>query len=88
MTFCAPEITFEMAMEILDSWNGYYIVGRCLCGSRHESEKLTYEEALAEMPKYIATVNYFGGGVVELYDWNGNIVKSKVAIDFDYNNIF
>ena len=81
--FFAPEIDFETAVEIFHDFPGYYIIGRSLTGGRYYSEKLTYEDALAEMPKYIAVVNYFGGGVVDLYDWNGRIIKSKVAMEFD-----
>ena len=55
----------------------FSIVGRCNCGSRHFSEYMTYEQALAAMPKYVSVVEYFGGGVVELFDYDGNIVKIK-----------
>lgn len=55
----------------------FSIVGRCHKGSRHYSENMNYEKALATMPKYVSVVEYFGGGTVELIDYNGNIIKLK-----------
>lgn len=55
----------------------FSIVGRCNCGSRHYSEYMNYETALINMPKYIGVVEYFGGGTVELLDFNGNTLKIK-----------
>ena len=56
----------------------YTVVGRCLSGSRHYSENMTYEEALAAMPKYVSVVEYFGGGTVDLWENDNRILKTKV----------
>jgi len=64
--------------------NKYFIVGRCLSGSRHYSESFTWEEAMSEFDKYVAVVNYFGGGIVEVYNDDGEICYSKTAMNFDF----
>lgn len=53
----------------------YFIVGLCTCGSRHYSENMPYEKALATIPKYISTVEYFGGGVVKLIEGEDTVLK-------------
>ena len=62
----------------------YVIVGRCLSGSRHYSEPLTWDEVEKEFDKYVAVVDYFGGGIVEIYNGEGEICRSKVVVDFDF----
>ena len=54
----------------------YFIVGRCFDGSRHYSEDMTYENALATMPKYVAMVGLFGGGSVDLMT-EGAVLRHK-----------
>lgn len=67
----------------LDKMDSYTIVGRCLCGSRHYSETLTWDEVGEEFDKYLAVVSYFGGGIVEVYTAAGDICRSQVVMDFD-----
>ena len=62
----------------------YFIAGRCLSGSRHYSEYMTWNQALKEFGKYIAVVNYFGGGTVEIYSEYGELCKSKIVFNFDF----
>lgn len=57
----------------------YFIAGLCLCGSRHYSENMTYEEALATMHKYVAVVEYFGGGVVKLIEGENTVLKYRLV---------
>lgn len=56
----------------------YFIVGRCFNGSRHYSEDMTYENALATMPKYIGIVEHFGGGTVDLMT-EGQVLRHKIV---------
>ena len=58
--------------------NYYYIVGRTFKGGRYYSENMADENALAEMPKYIGVVDYFGGGVVELVE-NESVIRREVV---------
>ena len=69
---------------IFNEMNGYYIVGRCLSGSRHYSELLTWDEVETEFDKYVAVVNYFGGGTVEVYTSEGDICRSRTVANFDF----
>ena len=62
----------------------YFIAGRCLSGSRHYSEYMTWNKALKEFSKYVAVVNYFGGGTVEIYSEDGELYKSKTVFSFDF----
>ena len=55
----------------------FYVIGRCSKGSRHYSKGMSYEDALAIMPKYISVVDYFGGGTVDLVNWDGVVLKHK-----------
>lgn len=68
----------------LDEMDSYTIVGRCLSGSRHYSETLSWGEVEKEFNKYVAVVDYFGGGVVEVYSAAGDICRSKVVMNFDF----
>lgn len=70
-------ITYKSIHALNPNLPLFFIVGRCTCGSRHYSEMLTYEKALSIMPKYIGVVDYFGGGTIELVDYNGNVLKRK-----------
>ena len=55
-----------------------YIVGRTFKGGRYYSENMTFENALAEIAKYVSVVDYFGGGTVELVK-NESIIYRKVV---------
>lgn len=68
----------------LEEMNTYNIVGRCISGSRHYSEPLTWGEVEEEFDKYVAVVDYFGGGVVEVYTPAGDICRSQVVMNFDF----
>ena len=57
----------------------FYIAGICNSGSRHYSEDMTYEDALAVMPKYSGIVEYFGGGIVELIEKPYKCLKIKIV---------
>ena len=58
----------------------YFIVGRGRTGCRFYSENMDYEDALSTMPKYIGTIEYFGGGVVELINEATNkVIKVKIV---------
>lgn len=56
----------------------YYIVGRTFKGGRYYSENMTCENALAEIPKYVSVIDYFGGGTVELVK-NESVIYRKVV---------
>lgn len=61
----------------------YFIVGRVISGARFYSEPLFESEVEDAIEKYIATVTYFGGGIVEVYNVRGDLIRSEVAVDFD-----
>ena len=62
----------------------YFIIGRCLSGSRHYSEALKFYDLFEMVKKYIGVVDYFGGGTVEVYKEDGTLVLSKAVMDFDF----
>lgn len=62
----------------------YYIVGRCISGSRHYSESLTWDEVEKEFGKYVGVVDYFGGGIVDVYTAAGDVCHSQVVMNFDF----
>ena len=72
------KIKFHGYMDINPDNENYCVHGVCHCGSRHISENLNYENALALMPEYIGLVEYFGGGTVALINCKtGQILRSK-----------
>ena len=62
----------------------YFIVGRCLSGSRHYSESVFWDEIIELLDKYVAVVDYFGGGIVEIYREDGTLLASEVVMNFDF----
>lgn len=62
----------------------YFIVGRCLNGSRHYSENMCFSEIVCAIDKYRAVVDYFGGGTVDVYRATGTKIYSDVVMDFDF----
>ena len=62
----------------------YFIVGRCLSGSRHYSESVFWDEITELFDKYTAVVDYFGGGIVEVYCEDGTLLASEVVTNFDF----
>ena len=62
----------------------YFIVGRCLSGSRHYSESICFCDLFEMINKYIAVVDYFGGGTVEVYYQNGDVFYSTTVMNFDF----
>jgi len=79
-------IAYKPVNAALSKICGHFtIVGRCLSGSRHYSESLCVGEVAEEFDKYVAVVNYFGGGTVEVYhEETGDLVRSTVVMDFDF----
>lgn len=63
---------------------GYVIIGRCACGSRHYSETIPFEKVADMVDKYCGVVEYFGGGIVEVYSEKGELIDSRVAVNFDF----
>lgn len=64
----------------------YFVAGLELAGGRHYSPSVPWEEACKLYDEYIAMINYFGGGIVELYEKRYDdyyIVSSTVCIDMD-----
>lgn len=62
----------------------YFIVGRCLSGSRHYSENMCFPEVVKVIDKYRSVVDYFGGGTVDVYRATGEKIYSDVVMDFDF----
>lgn len=74
----------NLVTSFLSDENYYIIVGKCLSGSRHYSEALNWNEVGEEFDKYIAVVDYFGGGIVEVYTKEGDVCRSQVVMNFDF----
>lgn len=51
----------------------YFVVGRCITGSRHYSESLTLGVAFEMFETYKGLVEYFGGGTIELVAHRGDV---------------
>ena len=66
--------TYEYSYE---AHKDYTIIGRCFSGSRHYSEKMTYETMVKEYPKYAAMIQYFGGGELQVL-YQGDILKEEL----------
>ena len=64
--------------------NEYFIIGRCLSGSRHYSENMCFSKIMDVIDKYRAVVDYFGGGTVEVYRATGEKISSEVIMNFDF----
>lgn len=62
----------------------YFIVGRCLNGSRHYSENMCFSKVVKNVDKYRSVVDYFGGGTVDVYRTTGTKIYSDVVMDFDF----
>ena len=45
----------------------FFVIGRCLNGSRHYSEYLSLSKAFEIFDIYSDIVEYFGGGTVEIW---------------------
>ena len=69
--------------KVLRDYDGYVVIGRCLSGSRHFSEIIPFEEVADMVDKYCGVVEYFGGGIVEVYSEDGELIDSCVAVNFD-----
>jgi hypothetical protein len=68
------------------AWKGskYFVIGRCLSGSRHYSESVFWDDIAELFDKYVAVVDYFGGGIVEVYCEDGTLLASEVVTNFDF----
>lgn len=80
ITKTAPKVTKYKNLikykTAIINFEEYFIVGKCLSGSRHYSEIFSdYQTAIEEFGKYCGMVSYFGGGVCELYAITNNEIK-------------
>lgn len=69
-------IDYTPHVEIDDNSRVYRIIGRSTTGSRHYSELLTADGVMDEFDKYLAVVEYFGGGEAQIWE-NGELVYSE-----------
>ncbi|HAU87280.1 MAG TPA: hypothetical protein DCW90_17875 [Lachnospiraceae bacterium] len=68
-------------LTILD--HKYFIVGRTLDGARFYSEDIIWEDTAEMFQKYSAMVQFFGGGIVSLYEYTYDdyeLVRDKVIL--------
>ena len=74
----------EPLIKVKKGFDGmFFAVGRATCGGRFYSETVNdYESAIKLFKKYIGTIEYFGGGEVELFCINDDgydiIIKTKI----------
>lgn len=86
--FAADDTNIIMAdiLTLLD--HKYFIVGRTLSGARFYSEDIEWEDTVDTFKDYKGMVNYFGGGVVELYEYTIDeyeLVRSEVCWGNDWD---
>lgn len=66
--FAEEEAALIKADFMIDLSYRYFVVGRTFTGARFYSENLDWDETAEMFNKYVATVSWFGGGTVVLYE--------------------
>ena len=75
----APQTTYKYSEQ-----SNWYIEYKALDGSYHRSAYTKYEDAIAEMPKYVNIAQHFGGGLVKLMELPNHCIRFKnVQVDND-----
>ena len=76
---------FDQAMINKDpDMPNYYIEYYGMDGSSHYSAYMNYENALAEMPKYVEIAQKFDGGIVKLIELPHRCIRFK-TVEIDNN---